>query len=90
VTGADYDPSGYSYYLRGRVESVRTGNVFIIGDAVGLASRDLGEGIGPAVRSDILAARAIVEKAEYSLKEVEGYSVPGFIQQRVLKKAASL
>jgi flavin-dependent dehydrogenase len=90
VTGADYDPSGYSYYLRGRVESVRTGNVFIIGDAVGLASRDLGEGIGPAVRSAILAARAIVEKAEYSLKEVEGYSVPGFIQQRVLKKAASL
>jgi len=90
VTGADYDPSGYSYYLRGRVDSVRTGNVFIIGDAVGLASKDLGEGIGPAVRSAILAARAIVEKAEYSLKEVEGYSVPGFIQQRILKKAASL
>jgi hypothetical protein len=42
------------------------------------------------VRSAILAARAIVEKAEYSLKEVEGYSVPGFIQQRILKKAASL
>ena len=90
VTGANYDPSGYSYYLRGRVDSARIGNVFIIGDAVGLASKDLGEGIGPAVRSAILAARAIVENSEYSLKDVEGYSVAGFIQQRILKRAASL
>jgi flavin-dependent dehydrogenase len=90
VTGADFDPSGYSYYLRGRVDSVRIGNVFIVGDSVGLASKDLGEGIGPAVRSAIFAARAIIEKSEYSLEDVEGYSVPGFIQQRILKKAASL
>jgi menaquinone-9 beta-reductase len=90
VTGAEYDPTGYSYYLRGSVDTVRLGNVFIAGDAVGLASKDLGEGIGPAVRSAILAAKAIVEKAEYSLKNVEGYSVPGFIQQRILKRAASL
>lgn len=90
VTGADYDPTGYSYYLRGNVDSVRNGNVFIVGDSVGLASNDLGEGIGPAVRSAILAARAIVENTEYSLKDVEAYSVPGFIQQRILKRAASL
>jgi menaquinone-9 beta-reductase len=90
VTGAAYDPSGYSYYLRGRVDAVRQGNVFIIGDSVGLASKDLGEGIGPAVRSGILAAEAIVENAEYSLKTVDGYSVPGFLQQRILRKAASL
>ena len=90
VTGAEYDPSGYSYYLRGRVDSVRIGNVFIVGDSVGLASKDLGEGIGPAVRSAIFAARAIIEKSEYSLEDVEGYSVPGFIQQRILKRAASL
>lgn len=90
VTGAAYDPSGYSYYLRGRVDAVRQGNMFIIGDSVGLASKDLGEGIGPAVRSGILAAEAIVENAEYSLKTVDGYSVPGFLQQRILRKAASL
>jgi geranylgeranyl reductase family protein len=90
VTGAVYDPSGYSYYLRGRVDAVRQGNVFIIGDAVGLASKDLGEGIGPAVRSAILAADAIAENAEYSLKAVDDYSVPGFLQQRILRKAASL
>lgn len=90
VTGANYDPSGYSYYLRGSVESVRLDNIFIVGDSVGLASKDLGEGIGPAVRSAILAAEAIVENAEYSLRKVEGYSVPGFLQQRILRKAASL
>lgn len=90
VQGAEYDPSGYSYYLRGNVDTVRLGNVFIVGDAVGLASKDLGEGIGPAVRSAILAAAAIVEQADYSLQAVDGYSVPGFIQQRILKKAASL
>ncbi len=56
--GAHYDPGGYSYYLRGRVEVVRRGNAFITGDAAGLATRDLGEGIGPAVRSGLRAARA--------------------------------
>src|SRR5690606_25001910 len=90
VTGASYDPSGYSYYLRGSVDTVRLDNIFIVGDSVGLASKDLGEGIGPAVRSAILAAEAIVENAEYSLRKVDGYSVPGFLQQRILRKAASL
>jgi len=78
VTDVDYDPSGYSYYLRGSVDSVRRGNAFIIGDAVGLASVDMGEGIGPAVRSASLAADAILEKAEYRLHDLERYSVPGF------------
>lgn len=90
VTGAAYDPSGYSYYLRGSVDTVRLGNVFIVGDSVGLASKDLGEGIGPAVRSALLAAEAISRNTDYSLQDVEDYSVPGFIQQRILRKAASL
>ncbi|HEX5765745.1 MAG TPA: NAD(P)/FAD-dependent oxidoreductase, partial [Woeseiaceae bacterium] len=90
VTGANYDPSGYSYYLRGSVDTVRLDNIFIVGDSVGLASKDLGEGIGPAVRSAILAAEAIVDNAEYSLRNVDGYSVPGFLQQRILRRAASL
>lgn len=77
VTEVDYDPSGYSYYLRGSVDTVRQGNAFIIGDAVGLASVDMGEGIGPAVRSAILAADAILEKADYRLHDLERYSVPG-------------
>lgn len=82
VSGASYKPSGYSYYLRGGVETVRLGNAFIVGDAVGLASVDMGEGIGPAVKSAMLAADAITRGADYSLRDLERYSVPGFFRQR--------
>ena len=82
VQGHDWEPSGYSYYLRGRSASVREGNAFIVGDAVGLASVDMGEGIGPAVRSALAAARAITGQAEYTLAQVGRYSVPGFFRRR--------
>src|SRR5439155_450190 len=73
--GAHYDPSGYSYYLRGRVDVVRRDNAFITGDAAGLATRDLGEGIGPAIRSGLRAAQAIVAGEPYRLEDVSGASV---------------
>jgi flavin-dependent dehydrogenase len=72
---AEYDPTGYSYYLRGQVEVVRRDNAFITGDAAGLASRDLGEGIGPAIRSGLQAARAILANDPYRLDDVTGLSV---------------
>jgi menaquinone-9 beta-reductase len=72
--GARYDPTGYSYYLRGRLDVVRRGNAFITGDAAGLATRDLGEGIGPAIRSALRAAQAIVAGAPYRLDDVTGVS----------------
>jgi flavin-dependent dehydrogenase len=73
--GAQYDPTGYSYYLHGRVDVVRRDNAFITGDAAGLASRDLGEGIGPAVRSGQRAAQAVLEQQPYQLGDVTGLSV---------------
>jgi flavin-dependent dehydrogenase len=73
--GAQLDPGGYSYYLRGEVEVVRRGNAFITGDAAGLATRDLGEGIGPAIRSGMRAAEAIVDGKPYRLDDVTGLSV---------------
>lgn len=90
VTGAALDPSGYSYYLRGRVDTTRLGNAFIVGDSVGLASVDMGEGIGPAVRSAILAAEAIADNADYDLHGIERFSVPGFFQRNVRRQAAAL
>jgi flavin-dependent dehydrogenase len=75
AAGAQYEPTGYSYYLRGRVDVVRRDNAFIAGDAAGLASRDLGEGIGPAVRSGWRAAQAILEQQPYQLGDVTGLSV---------------
>jgi flavin-dependent dehydrogenase len=83
--GAQFDPSGYSYYLRGRVDVVRRDNAFITGDAAGLASRDLGEGIGPAIRSGLRAAQTILEGAPYELDDVTGLSV-GSIARSMLER----
>jgi menaquinone-9 beta-reductase len=73
--GARYEPAGYSYFLRGRVEVVRRDNAFITGDAAGLATRDLGEGIGPAVRSGLRAAASILKGTAYQIDDVTGLSV---------------
>ncbi|MFO7496939.1 MAG: NAD(P)/FAD-dependent oxidoreductase [Desulfobacterales bacterium] len=68
-------PQCHSYYLRDGARITRRDNAFLIGDAAGLATRDLGEGIGPAVRSGILAANAIVDGSPYSLDTVSRYSL---------------
>ena len=85
--GARYEPTGYSYYLRGRVEVVRRDNAFITGDAAGLATRDLGEGIGPAVRSGLRAAQAITDGKPYRLDHVSSASVMS-IGRSMLGRAA--
>jgi flavin-dependent dehydrogenase len=71
------EPSGYSYYVRGPVDAVRLGNAFLTGDAAGLATRDLCEGIGPAVRSGARAADAVLHGAAYDLSDVTGASMGG-------------
>ena len=85
--GAHYDPTGYSYFLLGKVDVVRRDNAFITGDAAGLASRDLGEGIGPAIRSGVRAAEAILHGAPYRLDDVTGMSVAS-IARSMLTRAA--
>lgn len=81
---AHYEPTGYSYYLRGRVEVARVENAFLTGDAAGLATRDMAEGIGPAVRSGIRAAEAILYNNPYELDDVTGSSLGGGITSRLL------
>jgi flavin-dependent dehydrogenase len=78
--GAHYDPTGYSYFLRGNVEVVRRDNAFITGDAAGLATRDLGEGIGPAIRSGLRAAQTILEGSPYALGDVSGTSLTSIVR----------
>ncbi len=67
IRGHDFKPQGYSYYVRGNAEIFRVGNAFIAGDAAGLATKDMAEGIGPAVKSGLLAADAIARNAPYDL-----------------------
>ena len=74
----DYQPKGYSYFLRDRVDTVQRGNAYLTGDAAGLATRDLCEGIGPAVRSGRLAAQSIIEGTPYSLDSVRTLSGSGW------------
>ena len=80
-----YEPTGYSYYLRGNVDVVRDDNAWIVGDAVGLATRDMCEGIGPAVRSGLLAAQSITTGADYSLAEISKFSGNG-IASKLLER----
>ena len=81
----DYRPSGYSYYIRGELGAVRAGNAFLVGDAAGLATRDMCEGIGPAVKSGLLAAEAIATGSEYSLDSVASLSGGGW-PSRILER----
>ena len=83
------EPKGYSYYLRDSVEVIRggrSGNAFITGDAIGLATRDLCEGIGPAIRSGQLAARAITLGTDYSLASVSAYSAGIGLVRKLLER----
>lgn len=69
-----FEPRGYSYYLRQNIEGGESNHAFITGDALGLATLDMGEGIGPAVESGILAAKAIINGGRYSLRSVTKHS----------------
>ena len=84
AAGAQYDPSGYSYFLRGNVDVPRVDDAFITGDAAGLATRDMCEGIGPAIRSGFRAADAILDGKPYSLEDVTGASLGGGFASRML------
>ncbi|HQE93695.1 MAG TPA: NAD(P)/FAD-dependent oxidoreductase [Anaerolineae bacterium] len=70
-----FAPKGHSYYLRQHSGAVRVDNAFIVGDAAGLATRDMGEGIGPAIKSGLLAAEAIVHGTDYSVDNIRQLSL---------------
>lgn len=81
VSNDNYQPSGYSYYLRGDVDVVSDDNAYIVGDSVGLATLDMCEGIGPAVKSGLLAAHSIVTGEDYSLAGIDRFSGGGFFSK---------
>jgi len=67
-------PRGYAYYLRQPHMVGRKGNVFLTGDSAGLASLDMGEGIGPAVESGLMAARSIITGQPYRPEKIRRFS----------------
>jgi len=90
VLSDDMSPTGYSYFLRGNVEQVRIDNAYIIGDAVGLATVDMCEGIGPAVKSGLLAANSIVSGADYSAAQINRYSGRSFVSKVLERQFVAL
>lgn len=82
----DLHPKGYSYFLNGGDGSACDGNAYLVGDAIGLATRDMCEGIGPAVESALLAARSIVNGSEYSLSGIASLSGQSVVSRRLERK----
>lgn len=80
-------PKGYSYYIGSRQKQVRNDRAYIVGDAAGLATVDLAEGIGPAVESGQLAARDILGSATYSSRAITQFSLPW--SYRLFRKAVA-
>jgi flavin-dependent dehydrogenase len=74
VHGHSYKPVGHSYYVRSKVAELRKDNAFLVGDSAGLATLDMGEGIGPAIQSGLLAAEAILNGGEYRVDSIPRYS----------------
>ncbi len=79
VSGHDYQPAAHSYYLRQKKTCVQRQCAYLIGDAAGLATYDMGEGIAPAIQSGLLAADAILHGSDYSLDSIGRYSFPSLL-----------
>lgn len=70
VSDYHYHPKGHSYYLRQPTGPVQHERAYLVGDAAGLATRDLGEGIDVAIKSGLRAADSIVTGSAYTVKGI--------------------
>jgi flavin-dependent dehydrogenase len=79
ATAANLHETGHPYYLFTTRGEVKRDNCFLIGDSAGLATVDLGEGIGPAVESALMVAREILGTGEYRKDAIPVSSLTGFV-----------
>ncbi len=73
------NPAGYQYFLRAQNSVGQQGGAYLVGDALGVATLDMGEGIHPAVLSGLAAARAIINHQPYEIGSVPRYSLPQIV-----------
>lgn len=85
VTAADLQETGHPYFLYSGAGEVKRDNCFLIGDSAGLASVDLGEGIGPAVESGLLAAQEILGAGAYRKQAITALSFGG-VMGRLMRR----
>jgi flavin-dependent dehydrogenase len=86
ATAANLQETGHPYYLFTTRGEVKRDNSFLIGDSAGLASVDLGEGIGPAAESGLMAAREILGTGEYRKDAISVFSLTG-LARRAMRRA---
>ncbi len=74
IRNHSFQDKGHQYFLRQPILQPQRDNAYLIGDAAGLATIDMGEGIGPAIHSGLLAAQSILSGKPYTLKPIARYS----------------
>lgn len=72
---------GHIYYLRKPRPALQSGRAFITGDAAGLSTCDMGEGIAPSIQSGIRAADAIITGRPYRMPKRLRYSWPAIVSE---------
>ncbi len=82
VTDHPFQPQGYSYRLRHKKPESRQENAFLVGDSLGLATMDMGEGISPAIQSGLLAADSIARGVAYDVRAIPRFSFPSILRLR--------
>lgn len=86
ATAANLQETGHPYFLYTLGGEVKRDNCFLIGDSAGLASVDLGEGIGPAVESALMTAEEILGTGEYRKEAISVMSFSGVVA-RLMRRA---
>jgi menaquinone-9 beta-reductase len=81
ATAQNLKETGHPYYLFTHGGDIKRDNCFLIGDSAGLATVDLGEGIGPAVESGLMAAREILGAGRYRKQDVSVCSSGGIVRR---------
>ena len=70
------DPKGHTYFLRHKLRTSGPKNVFVVGDAAGLSTIDMGEGIHAAIQSGIAAADTITSGRPVQPTHINRLSLP--------------
>ncbi len=86
ATASNLRETGHPYYLFTCRGEVKRNNCFLIGDSAGLATIDLGEGIGPAVESGLMAAQEILGAGTYRKQDISVCSFSG-VTGRLMRMA---
>ena len=73
-TGNISRAKGYNYLIRRKDPLMERDGAMILGDAAGLATPDMGEGIGPAIDSGLLAAESLATGKPLSARSIRRHS----------------